>query len=147
MKPRILIVYPDKNNASPLLQACQEAGYEAEVVTNFEAAVDIVATHCPDAVIAAVRLGRFNGLHLAMRCHALQADLPIIIVGAGSDASLAADATSCDVQFVTSPAQATLLTMVREALNRSKSVEAPPITSGSADTFHAHEGSSGFSID
>lgn len=66
----------------------------------------ISAAHSrPDLLIAGVRLGRFNGLHLASRLRADYPSLPIIILGQEGDAVLAAEAIQLQARFlpVTTP--------------------------------------------
>lgn len=53
----------------------------------------------PDVLIAAVRLGRFNGLHLAIRFRAGYPGLPIIVIG-DDEVGLAAEAMQLRARFV-----------------------------------------------
>lgn len=122
MNIRILVVHSSEPAAAALASVLRDAGYDAQAVSTFDAALMEVTKQCPDLVVTSVRLGSFNGLHLSLRCHSLHPDLPILVVGVGSDATLAADAAGYDVRFMVNPPPPRLVAAVREML-ASASVE------------------------
>ena len=125
MTSRILVVYSNEPAAAGLTSILKAAGYEAHAVTTFEGALGEITERCPDLLVTAVRLGRFNGLHLSLRCHGTNPDLPILVVGIGSDAALANEAADYDVRFVVNPPTMELLATIREMLNRETDAHAP----------------------
>jgi DNA-binding NtrC family response regulator len=94
----------------------RDAGYDAQAVSTFDAALKEVTERCPDLLVTAVRLGSFNGLHLSLRCHSLHPDLPILVVSMGSDATLATEAAGYDVRFIVNPPPPRLVATIREML-------------------------------
>jgi DNA-binding NtrC family response regulator len=74
------------------------AGYDAEAVTSFEDAVKCLRQSCPDLLATEIRLGDFNGLHLALRAHDLYPGLPVLILGWDSEG--AADAVAFGATFL-----------------------------------------------
>jgi CheY-like chemotaxis protein len=75
---RALIVAPTPQLAATLLEWLTEAGHEVILVTSFLAGKARLE-HVPSVLISEVRLGDFNGLHLALR--ARTAEIPSIVVG------------------------------------------------------------------
>jgi DNA-binding NtrC family response regulator len=121
---RILVVHSSAPTSAALAAILRDAGYDAAPVSTFEAALKEVSTRCPDLLVTSVRLGSFNGLHLSLRCHAMHPDLPILVVGVGSDATLATEAAGYEVRFVVNPPAAQLVGIVRDMLAHPVSVDA-----------------------
>ena len=119
MASRILVVNSSEPAAAAVARVLRDAGYEAATVSTFDAALQSVSYRCPDLLVTSVRLGRFNGLHLSLRCHTVHPDLPILVVGIGSDANLSAEASGYDVRFVVNPPTPELLEIAREMLARA----------------------------
>ena len=85
MPYRALLAIPGSTTAAATRDLFARAGIDAVAVTSFEDAVTALNTSCPDLLAAAMRLGEFNGLHLALRAHALYPDLPVLILGSADD--------------------------------------------------------------
>lgn len=100
MPSRVLLVESDSQISSAISQVLGEGGHEVSTLTSFEDAMISAAHSCPDLLIAGVRLGRFNGLHLASRLRADYPALPIIILGQEGDAVLAAEAIQLQARFL-----------------------------------------------
>jgi DNA-binding response OmpR family regulator len=64
--PRILVVHEDAATASRLAAEVAAAGGTVEVATTFEDGKKLLAEP-PALLIAGVRLGAYNGLHLVIR--------------------------------------------------------------------------------
>jgi DNA-binding response OmpR family regulator len=64
----ILIVSTHAGRTSTKVTLLQAAGHTVVVALDFDAAVRALVEHPPDLLMADVRLGAFNGLHLATRC-------------------------------------------------------------------------------
>jgi CheY-like chemotaxis protein len=99
MPSRILLVEPDSVAAAAVEQVLVEGGHQVTTVPSFEAASMPMARVKPDLLIAAVRLGRYNGLHLAIRFRAGYPGLPIIVIG-DDEVGLAAEAMQLRARFV-----------------------------------------------
>jgi DNA-binding NtrC family response regulator len=100
MAPRILVVDCNQQSSTATEQLLSRAGYHSAAVTSFEDATRSVSTDCPDLLVTDVRLGRFNGLHLALRARLDHPNLPILVLGEVGDTALAADAARLGARFV-----------------------------------------------
>jgi CheY-like chemotaxis protein len=75
---RVLVVAPTPPLAANLVEWLTEAGHEVILVTSFlagKARLEIA----PSVLIAEVRLGDYNGLHLALRAKA--GNIPALVLG------------------------------------------------------------------
>ena len=95
---RVLLVGPSGlvQSLAPILTA---AGYELTVVADFGRARALLDSH-PDLLITELKLGNYNGLHLAIRAHA--ANTPAIVVGT-PDPVLEAEAERQGATYVKPP--------------------------------------------
>ena len=78
LRPTVLLVAPTPTVATTFYTWLTDAGYDLTVVGSFAAAkrhLELV----PSVLIAEVRLGEYNGLHLALRAQAQ--DIPAIVLG------------------------------------------------------------------
>jgi DNA-binding response OmpR family regulator len=80
---RILVVAQSTSLASTLLSWLSDAHHELVIANTFAAAKHHLATR-PDLLIAEVKLGEYNGLHLALRARAV--GIPSIVLGAADEA-------------------------------------------------------------
>ncbi len=76
---KILVVAQRPSLGARVLTLLGDANHEVAVVTTF-AAAKLHLTARPDLLITEVKLGEYNGLHLALRGRA--AGIPAIVVGA-----------------------------------------------------------------
>jgi len=76
--PKVLLVAPDSRVAAGVLSCLTDAGMTVTVVDNFDAGCQQLSS-LPDLLISEVRLGDYNGLHLALRASSL--GIPAIILG------------------------------------------------------------------
>jgi CheY-like chemotaxis protein len=102
LRPRILLVAPSDGFAISLVGALRAAGCDALVATDFPRAKALLETR-PDAIIADVKLGSYNGIHLAIRASAL--GMPSIVVGS-EDPVLMAEAARQQALYVSPPLDA-----------------------------------------
>ena len=65
---KVLLVSPTASN--PLSQAIRSEGYHLTVTPTFRAA-KVCLANAPDLLITELKLGDYNGLHLALRAEAL----------------------------------------------------------------------------
>jgi DNA-binding response OmpR family regulator len=94
----VVIVAQNPALATALLSWLGTAGYELAIVTTFAAAKALLETE-PALVIAEVKLGEYNGLHLALKARA--AGIPAIVIGP-QDSVLQKDATDLGASYLTS---------------------------------------------
>jgi DNA-binding NtrC family response regulator len=94
----VVIVAQNPALATALLSWLGSAGYELAIVTTFMAAKALLETK-PALVISELKLGEYNGLHLALKSRAL--GIPTIIVGP-HDVVLQKDADDLGATYLTS---------------------------------------------
>jgi CheY-like chemotaxis protein len=110
---RILVVTPDVEKASTLRLWLSRAGYEVGGVPTFSAA-KLCLKGLPDLVITDIKLGAYNGLHLAMHAH--NAGIPTVAMGT-DDPVLVRDAIALQTHWVgATPDAGTLLATVEELI-------------------------------
>ena len=108
---RILVVTADAQKRRNLAAWLSAEGYEVVLVSTFTAGKAQLADH-PDLVIADVRLGAYNGLHLAI--HARRAGIPPLVMGS-DDQVLARDAQALNAGWLgASPDPSALVALVKE---------------------------------
>ena len=126
---RILVVTRDSWRERALPVWLSAAGYEVDLVGTFAEA----KTHLDDnpaAIITDVKLGAYNGLHLAVRAHALS--IPAILVGL-DDAVLEREASALHTRWLgATPTREALLSELEQATVNATSGDAPR---GSASSF------------
>ena len=119
MPPLILLVDADRVLLRRIDELLSEAGHLVAAVTSFPEAKRLLDSVSPDLLIAGVRLGAFNGLHLAVRSRIDHPLLPVIITNAVPDPVLEAEAGRQGALFIVDPLQhPEFLGRVRSALER-----------------------------
>jgi DNA-binding response OmpR family regulator len=96
-RPNVLVVARTPALGKTLFDWFTEAGYDVALVTSFSAAKAQLQT-VPDLLVSEVRLGEYNGLHLAVRAQAQH--VPCVVVG-DPDAVLERDAQQMGVTYLT----------------------------------------------
>jgi DNA-binding response OmpR family regulator len=91
----ILIVDQRPTAIAQLARPLERAGYVVTTATTFEAARERLNAAPPDVLIAAERLGLYNGLHLVLRARFEHPDLAAIVTTERVDPVLQAEAVSC----------------------------------------------------
>jgi DNA-binding response OmpR family regulator len=94
----VVIVAQNPALATALLSWLGSAGYELAIVTTFAAAKALLETK-PALIISELKLGEYNGLHLALKARAV--GIPTIIVGP-HDPVLQKDADELGATYLTS---------------------------------------------
>jgi len=117
---RILVVAPTHDVAERILPSV--AGHDVVVRTDFASARAELDRQPPDLLISQVRLGAFNGLHLAIRAQGLGLPTQTILIGQ-RDAVLESDARQQHARYLTWPVdEDSLAATVHEMLS---SADAP----------------------
>ena len=81
----ILVVSPAHGASARTARLLTKAGYLVDTAASFEEAIAHMARETPRLLVTDVRLGAFNGLHLAHRRHYENPELPSIVTHAVSD--------------------------------------------------------------
>ena len=106
----VLVVAPTPHLAVNLMKWLTEAGCAVMLVTSFAAGKARLEQH-PSILISEVRLGDYNGLHLALRAKSI--DIPSIVLG-NADAVLEREAQRLGVVYFTDELdRAKVLSIVR----------------------------------
>jgi DNA-binding response OmpR family regulator len=98
----VLVVDRDPGALASIVQSLRAEGCSVEGATDFQAAL-LLLTRKPDVIVADVRLGAYNGIHLVMHARRVDPDVHAIITGGPEDAPLRADAEALDAIFVAKP--------------------------------------------
>ena len=109
----VLVVDERPLMAARFVEPLRDAGYDVIVATTFEAAKQQLAARPPNLLIAAARLGLFNGLHLVVRGHLNHPEMSAILTADTKDPVLEAEASTYGASCVIPPeTSAELLALV-----------------------------------
>jgi CheY-like chemotaxis protein len=100
MASQILLVESEPDASASIGQLLASGGHTVTAVKSFEAASLPASRSRPDLLVTAVRLGRFNGLHLAVRFRADYPGLPIVVIGDETEVGLPAEARQLQARFL-----------------------------------------------
>jgi len=119
--PRILVVDDDDSVITVMQQYFATAGYRVEFAQHGGDALTLVQHDPPDLVLLDLMMPGMNGVEVLQRILALRATLPVIIVTARADATLAEQTRALGAfAYVTKPFEfAYLARIVHLALTRS----------------------------
>jgi DNA-binding NtrC family response regulator len=112
----LLLVGVNADTSRVTKASLTKAGYQVTSVPGFEDACKVMSRGHPDLLLTAVRLGRFNGLHLAVRCQWNHPQLPVIVLAGQGDEGLMEDAARLGARFLTAAAPSQVLALVAELL-------------------------------
>jgi len=130
---RILVVASNGGVVERVLRSVP--GHEIVLRTDFESARMELDRHPPDLVVAQVRLGAYNGLHLAIRARGRGLPTQTILIGE-PDAVLELEAKQQHAHYLTWPVdQATLATTIHDVLSSADATlpDASIVAAGSTD--------------
>jgi len=82
MAETILLVDDKPNNLEVLGELLRQEGYEVRTARSGQEALAVAAASLPDVVVTDFKMPRMNGLELHQALHAIDADLPTIIITA-----------------------------------------------------------------
>jgi len=102
VRRQALVVVSDGTLGETLVDWLGRGGYASRVVRTFAAGRAELDTTAPDLLVAQIKLGAYNGLHLAIRSHSRGAKAPIILIG-DPDPVLQAEATRHNAAYLTTP--------------------------------------------
>lgn len=113
--PSALIAEPVLSDALFLIATVSALGFHVTVTDTFHAALERLRIP-PDLLLADIRLGEYNGLHLVLRAKSAKNDLAAVVTSAVEDPVLRADAEELGATFVVKPTTAEEL---RAAISRT----------------------------
>lgn len=118
MAHRVLVVASCPVVADTIAAWLASDGHETTVVSDFASAKPQLDANPPDLLIAQIKLGAFNGLHLAIRARARKQAIASIVIG-DADSVLQAEARQQHVRYLTEPLEETTFSATaREAMIR-----------------------------
>jgi DNA-binding response OmpR family regulator len=97
---RVLLANEDPLERRALTALLCDAGYDTTAAASFEEARTAMDRGAPDLLIAHLRLGAFNGLHLFLRGRADRPDMAAIITTGPEDAGIKSEAMEFGVLCV-----------------------------------------------
>lgn len=98
----VLVVDHDPAALAVTARSLEAVGCDVDATTSFTDARRLLLDR-PDAVVADVRLGEFNGLHLAMLARHADPDVQIVITARREDSAMQPDAEALEATFVNKP--------------------------------------------
>jgi DNA-binding response OmpR family regulator len=123
---RVLVVAPSSDVAETIIGWLSAAGYETIRVSDFAGAKAQLDLHPPDLLITELKLGAFNGLHLAIRARVSGAGTRTIVVGE-PDRILEAEAQREGARYLTRPLdEDVFMDAVRESLGAYRPARRSP---------------------
>ena len=99
----VLVVEPDGDGRAELIGWLRTAGYATREADSFEDARRLLASDPPDVLVAGLRLGAFNGLHLVITARAAWPRIRAVLTTSAEDGSVAEEARLIDVACLTRP--------------------------------------------
>jgi two-component system C4-dicarboxylate transport response regulator DctD len=116
----VLIVEDDFHMQLGCVQALQLAGLSVEAVDSAEDAIALITHGYAGIVVTDMRLPKADGLSLVRHCHALDPDLPVIMITGHGDVTLAVEAMrSGAYDFIPKPFSPEILVeIVRRAMEK-----------------------------
>ena len=135
---RVIVVTQDTELAGTLSAWLTDAGLPFAVATTFAAAKDLLDT-APALLIAGVKLGAYNGLHVALR--AREKRIPALIIGDG-EMCTAREAEQVGAAYMAAPdvSNASILQSLLQAIMLSPGATiypvAAPASFGTAGMAH-----------
>ncbi len=103
MYPSVLLVHTDGSVLRQLTALLTKDGYKVTTATSFKSAQASLISIRPDLLVAAVRLGAFNGVGLALRAQLNQSNLAVVITDATHDVVLEREAVRLGASYVVNP--------------------------------------------
>jgi DNA-binding response OmpR family regulator len=100
---QVLVVSADSKRPAAAFDILKSAGHDVVAAFGFDEAVRTLADYSPDLMIAEVRLGAFNGLHLVIRSQLAHPSLRTIVVDRSHDPVLQLDAERLGALYLVAP--------------------------------------------
>jgi CheY-like chemotaxis protein len=88
----VLVVEPNLALRDHIVEVLRSAGFKVTAAGEFHEAERILSTSNPDGIVSAVRLGRYNGLHLVLHHRSTSPRTFALLTGVEADAALESEA-------------------------------------------------------
>jgi PleD family two-component response regulator len=122
----IVVVEADPSELLRLVKTLQTAGYQVRGVSQFDEAKRVLADAPPSLLIAGVRLGAYNGLHLILRGRIAHPEMNAILTNHVLDPVLKAEAERQRAVYLLRPwTDQTLLGIVERSLTSNAAQPLP----------------------
>jgi DNA-binding response OmpR family regulator len=126
---KVLIVDPDWSALRDTAEILARAGYVVTTAASFEEARQRLRIDEPHVLIADVRLGAHNGLHLVIRSRADFPKIAAIVTHVAPDPVLSAEATAVDAVYLVKPLESEeLLRVLRRLFSQRPAESIGPVT-------------------
>jgi DNA-binding NtrC family response regulator len=99
----ILVVESNRADLVETASVLRSRGYLVAEASGFEEANHILASDPPHLLIAGIKLGAYNGLHLIVRAHAKHPEMASIVTSDAADPVLEAEAQKQHATYLTRP--------------------------------------------
>ena len=99
----ILVVSASAEDLLSTGSALRSAGYHVTEASEFHSARRWLENDPPDALITAIKLGAYNGLHLVVRAHGAHPNIACILTNDSPDPVLQAEAEKQHATYLTHP--------------------------------------------
>jgi CheY-like chemotaxis protein len=99
----VLVVDPALSDLLFVVSALSVLRAQVTVAETFAQARDLLGRFTPDVLVAAIRLGEYNGLHLVLRGKASRPGMGAVLTSPCHDPVLLADADAMQTTFVVTP--------------------------------------------
>lgn len=115
-----LVVEPAHSDATFIASSLSAVGFAVTLTDNFQEAKALLATRPPLVLITEIRLGAYNGLHLAFHSRSLPPRRTIVTMTSHPDPVLQRDSEQAGATFVLKPvtAQDLIAAVYRTALRK-----------------------------
>jgi DNA-binding response OmpR family regulator len=107
---RVLILEDEPSLAAAYGEILRAAGNDVIVHTNFEEARAHLKLDVPDGLLTDVRVGEYNGLHLALVFRSLSPLGPILVVSGHDDPVIRKEVAAIPAEFLVKPVEFSSLT-------------------------------------
>ena len=116
----VVIVNPDEATAAEHAHELYLAGYSTIAATSFPEIRELLSFYQPKALISTVRLGNYNGLHLAIVTRMKHGPVPTILLGE-ADHVLEQEAARAGADYLRLPVSAAeLVQAIRERVEQTR---------------------------
>jgi DNA-binding NtrC family response regulator len=99
----VLIVESDHRTRAEMAHWLRDAGYAAREAATFEEARAALASAPPAVLVASLRLGAYNGLHLVISARAARPALRAVVVTNADDSAVADEAREAGAVYLAKP--------------------------------------------
>ena len=116
----VLIVNPDEATLAEYAHQLYLAGYSTIAASTFPEARELLSLYQPDALVSTIRLGHYNGFHLAIVTWMKHGPVPTILLGE-ADHVLEQEAVRAGAEYLRLPVSATeLVEAIRDRVERAR---------------------------